>query len=421
MSDGLGSRGRNIWEVGEREDSEEEFKTSTSSPLTRAIEYKLEEDKTEEERWDSFLRSNVNKIENWREEKTGIGPEPLLVPNITDQTSRATLYADDNSAGEVGKTVGELKTKTENMLNIIFKHMRESRLLINAGKTKVLLFATRQKRSRNDLSFHLDIEGNQIEEEETATLLGVTWTNNFSWDTHIDEVIGKCSTRLNGLYKVQRELSKEQRKNLAEGAILSRLRYALELISSGSDRNIKRLESMQSKSARYVLQRSRREWSRSGGYEELQWLTIPQTAVEFSLRLFFKILWTKKPGQLYESIYDEEKEEVRRLSQDEIVRMTKLARKTWRVRVLRYSEVVPEDLYDVDPQTYGFKSSLKEWVKSNVHKDGDDIFRGNVPKQTDSEDWLNLELQAWQKRTQHNFMSIEEYEAIVDQDSEEEN
>ena len=139
------------------------------------------------------------------------------------------------------------------------------------------------------------------------------------------------------------------------------------------------------------------------------------------MRLFFKILWVKKPEQLYESIYDEDREEVRTLSKDEVGRMTKLSRKTWRVRVLRYAEVVPEHLFGVDPQTNGFKSSLKNWVKHCVYKDGDDIFKGNIPRQTMSEDWLNLELEAWKMRNQHDYMSIEEYEGIADQDNEDEN
>ena len=92
-----------------------------------------------------------SKIENWRQEKTGIGPEPRLVPLSNKGTAKATLYADDNSAGETASTLEELKTKTEQMLVRIFDHMRSSRLLINPDKTKVLLFATRQKRARNNL------------------------------------------------------------------------------------------------------------------------------------------------------------------------------------------------------------------------------------------------------------------------------
>ena len=171
----------------------------------------------------------MNRIEKWRQEKTGIGPEPEMITSANNETADATIYADDNSAGEVGATVDELKFKTEYMLEKIFQHMRTNRLLIHAGKTKVMLFATSQKRSKNDLSFHLDVENLKLEEVESATLLGVVLSNNFSWDEHVGEVIEKCSKRLNGLYKVQRQLDITQRKTLAECSFLSRLKYAIEV------------------------------------------------------------------------------------------------------------------------------------------------------------------------------------------------
>lgn len=104
------------------------------------------------------------------------------------------------------------------------------------------MFATSQKRSKNNLEFHLDIEGNRIKEVESATLLGLTLTNNFTWDQHIDKTIGKCSKRLNGLYRVQKELNVQQKKELAEGAIVSLLRYGLEVVSSGSESVVRKLE-----------------------------------------------------------------------------------------------------------------------------------------------------------------------------------
>ena len=199
-----------------------------------------------------------------------------------------------------------MKAKTESMLLKIFEHMRASRLLINAGKTKVLLFATPQKRAKNDLSFGIDIEGKHIKEIDHATLLGIELSNNFSWDRHVDAVLKECSQKLNGMYKVRNELNVRQRKSLAEGSILSRLRYALVVVSSGTDSNIKRLEGMQSKCARYVLGVARKEWSRTQGYAELQWMTIPQLAVEATIRLLCKVLWEKKPKKLFDSVFDEE-------------------------------------------------------------------------------------------------------------------
>ena len=69
----LDTGGRKLWEVGEREDMQEECIKTSSSPITRAIDNKSDEDKTEEERWDEFLTKNVNKRENWRQEKTALG------------------------------------------------------------------------------------------------------------------------------------------------------------------------------------------------------------------------------------------------------------------------------------------------------------------------------------------------------------
>ena len=213
---------KQTWNVGETEDimfSGVSIDAESDSSICQYLKSKCESLLTMDERWDQLLTSTDNMINVWRAEKTGIGPEPQLVPDVGENTAEATLYADDNSVGEVAINVEELKLKTEMMLNRIISHMRSSQLLINADKTRVMLFAISQKRSKNNLEFHLDIEGNRIKEVESATLLGLTLTNNFTWDQHIDKTIGKCSKRLNGLYRVQKELNVQQKKELAEGLL----------------------------------------------------------------------------------------------------------------------------------------------------------------------------------------------------------
>ena len=76
------------------------------------------------------------------------------------------------------------------------------------------------KRARNNLNFHLDIEGKKIAELEHSKHLGIILSNTFSWDSHIKEVVEECRNRMNGLYKVNHHLDMKQKKNLAEGAIL---------------------------------------------------------------------------------------------------------------------------------------------------------------------------------------------------------
>ena len=292
--------------------------------------------------------------------------------------------------------------------------MRYNRLLINSLKTKVMLFATPQKRAKNKLQFHLDIEGKRIKEVETAKHLGVFLSNNFSWDSHVEEIVKEGSNRLNGLYKVNHVLDLKQKKNLAEGAILSRIHYAIEVVSSGSESTVRKLESLKSKAARYVLGKSRKEWSKTEGYQQLNWLTVPQTAVEFSLRLFCKVLWTRQPEKVYKSIFDLENGTIRKITDESVEGMTKLCRKSWKIRVLRYSSILPEFFYDVEPNSQTFKTLLKSWVKVNIPKEGDDIYRGKKKKVED--DWLRLELKTWKNANEHNLASGVEAEELLEQE-----
>ena len=184
-------------------------------------------------------------------------------------------------------------------------------------------------------------------------------------------------------------------------AILSRLRYAIEVTTAGNEASVKRLEGMQSKAARYVLGRRRKEWSRTEGYAELNWLTIPQTSVESSLRLFLKVLWNKKPREIFLSIFDEDKEEVVKIPDNEIENMRKLSRKSWRIRVLRYSKFLPESMFLMDPNSQSLKTFLKMWVKENIEKDGDYIFKGKLkPPVTD---WLCLEQRNLRNQMEHEI------------------
>ena len=395
---------------------EDEEDYENTSPITKAILEKEDSERMNDEKWDKYLTDTVNKVENWKREKQGNGPEPSMSP-VNSSTAEATIYADDNSAGEVASTVEELKRKTEKMLDTIFGHMRASRLLINSDKTGLMLFATPQKRSKNNLEFSVNVDGLRIKEIESARLLGVTLSNTFSWNAHVDLVIEKCSKRLNGLYKVQRQLSEKQRKNLAEGAILSRLKYSIEVVSAANEKNIKRLESMQSKAARFCLMKSRKEWSRTEGYNQLNWLTIPQAAVEASLRTFFRIISLKKPEKLYHSLYDEEKDSVKQLSSEDLEKMTRLSRRSWRTRVLRYALLIPDSFFTLNVRSLSFKMGLKEWVKLNIYKDGDFIFHGKVKPPSDN-DWLVLELESWKEKEKHEEKSAEEYSDISRMDME---
>ena len=70
---------------------------------------------------------------------------------------------------------------------------------------------------------------------------------------------------------------------------------------------------------------------------------------------------------------------------------------------MRYLEILPEDFLLMDPTSFLFRSSLKNWVRENIHENGDFIFRGKV--EPPDKDWLESELEGWIERETHNYRS----------------
>ena len=158
--------------------------------------------------------------------------------------------------------------------------------------------------------------------------------------------------------------------------------------------------------------KKRREWPRTEGYRILQWLTIPQTAVESSLRTFFRVITAKKPEKLHKSLYDEENDTIIQLSFEELENMTRLCRRSWRTRVLRYAAFLPPSLYHLNTQSSIFKKSLREWVRLNIPKDGDFIFQGKL-KPAPSTDWMTLELESWKAREADKYKGMIEANLVM--------
>ena len=96
---------------------------------------------------------------------------------------------------------------------------------------------------------------------------------------------------------------------------------------------------------------------------------------------------------------------------EELEKITRLCRRTWKTHVLRYAQVLPAELYCLDPLSLSFKRCLKDWVLNNIPKDGDHIFQGKIhpPK---NKDWLTSELEAWKERELNDWQSLHEMEMI---------
>ena len=140
-------------------------------------------------------------------------------------------------------------------------------------------------------------------------------------------------------------------------------------------------------------------------------MTLIRTAVEFSIRLAYKIIAKKKPEKLFRGIFDEEEGRIKSISDEEIKTMTKIRRRTWKVRVLRYLKILPNEFLLMDPTSCIFKRSLREWIMMSIEPNGDPIFKGRISSLTE-EDWLEAELRQWRDSEAHNFESNIQFQDI---------
>jgi hypothetical protein len=134
------------------------------------------------------------------------------------------------------------------------------------------------------------------------------------------------------------------------------------------------MQRMKSRAARMVLGRKRKNWSYTEGMRELKWLSVPQMAVEATIRGALKVLQAGKPENLYESLVNDD-ETLKHPSEASLNNMKKMRSRTWQIRAQRYLKIIPEGIRKLNVKTPGGKKKLK-----NVRKiKGDKIF-GRVLK-----------------------------------------
>ena len=91
--------------------------------------------------------SETWRIEEYRRERTGVGPDQLRVKKRRDpDDGKSTLYADDNSILNSGATWNQLESRMHSSLRPTFNNMKASRLKINEDKTQFIIIASHQRR-----------------------------------------------------------------------------------------------------------------------------------------------------------------------------------------------------------------------------------------------------------------------------------
>ena len=136
-----------------------------------------------------------------------------------------TAFADDTMILVEADSMDELRWKLETEGGKVLRFFASNRLIANPSKTGLLVF--RPKVTANALTVEVVLGGEKIVESSEQKVLGIIIDKDLKWAKQTDKIAGECNYRLSTLRRLRYYLNTQQVRTIAEGLIMSRLRYCL--------------------------------------------------------------------------------------------------------------------------------------------------------------------------------------------------
>lgn len=265
--------------------------------------------------------------------------------------SFVSLFADDTLISVSGHDLKEIVQTLNVELDILYDWLCVNKLKLNSTKTKCMLIGSKhncQKYSENDIN--VCIKNNKIEVVSEIKYLGVILDQQLTFSRNVDYLCKKIGEKIVFFYRISRNLS-EWSKLLIYNTILSpHFNYCISLLISCSNEDISRLQILQNKIMRIILNCDKYTPILTM-LKSLRWLSVRQNIDKANVTLIYKIRHKKLPEYLQNFLVTRsEKHRYDIRSKDnyniEFVRSSKL-QKTLFSDGLRLFNALPDDMKDV--------------------------------------------------------------------------
>ena len=158
----------------------------------------------------------------------------LYIHDITLWISEGELsgYADDTLLNISGDNPAEVLKKLEIQSRNLFHFFASNELVANPSKTCLMMFGPKRRKEEEKFSVWLD-ENTKIVESESERILGVQVQNSLEWSHHVQKVKGKVNYGIATLRRLHGLLRRKHLKAIAEGIVMSNIRYGLSTFMAG--------------------------------------------------------------------------------------------------------------------------------------------------------------------------------------------
>ena len=217
-----------------------------------------------------------------------------------------SCFADDSSFSKSSTEANILTEEIKVKYSEIADYMAANKLVLNSDKTHLLVMASDRKHHlHGNYGITLDTGQEIIQPQDSERLLGCQISSNFTWNDHLRNgeasIAKQITSRVNALRKISHSATFETRKMIANGIVISRLIYVIQLWGGTKDYLLQMLQVLQNKAARFVTKcdvfTSQKKLLLQCG-----WMSIKQLVEYHSLVLVYKTKSEQKPVFLHETL-----------------------------------------------------------------------------------------------------------------------
>lgn len=179
----------------------------------------------------------------------------IYVNNISmlPLAGKSFLFADDTALIYSSPSPQINCNMAESDLVLLNQFFAGNGLNLNTDKTKVMHFRTNRNNTEN-LNAVIRLNGQIIETVSSFKYLGVILDSHLTWNCQIDNVSAKIKQIVAILYRAKDLIPTDVRRLLYFSMIHSHLRYMIELWGAASMTHLKRIQVMQNRAIRNILQ-----------------------------------------------------------------------------------------------------------------------------------------------------------------------
>ena len=219
-------------------------------------------------------------------------PQPACAP-----CGSTVCYVDDGTYSVGHSDPAILSQKLSHQYGTIADYMAANKLVINGDKTHLVVMGTRHTAAKR-ADVRLEAGPHIIQPSPSEKLLGAHISQDLKWKQHILEsdqsLVKQITSRINGLAILSPRASLETRLMVANGIVMSKLCYLIQLWGGCEEYLIKPLQVLQNRAARTV---TRCGWftPRRKLLKMCRWLSIRQLIVYHSVVMAHKIATSSSP------------------------------------------------------------------------------------------------------------------------------